>query len=452
MPYGRSDGGYEKASRLGQVDLAKSDIVKEAMERWVCSPLVDGPPADLADRVVALADLPGQVDRPDARFALAFDGSLQEVAAREKYPSVRVEYVQLAGVAVVLPEFFDAREGSFVDPRRQAAAVERQIVNGVLPGSNISDPGSSSVDTWRRELYELFRTRGVSDFGGLVSMLDGLGRLYGETGTVEVGRCPEEMCNERQISVPLAGGQCSGCGAQIWPTDVLRTHEEFDEDGSNLTPVGRVMNFCERLLLSMYIEGFARSSPDSLGRGIFIADGPLALFGTVAPIKRRFVSWWQQMTTRLNERGALAPLVVGIEKSGAFVDHAAAMAEFLRPGDVLHMDDAYIRAHIAPGKPGADPYGKDEFFGRKFIYKTSTDNVLVVTVPRITGQPYAEAGCESLDQYPTLAKTLVILDDIQTRLYKDAVIPVALAHSAAALPLGTGTRVLEDLARQALSL
>ena len=72
--------------------------------------------------------------------------------------------------------------------------------------------------------------------------------------------------------------------------------------------------------------------------------------------------------------------------------------------------------------------------------------------PRISGQPYAETGCESLDQYPTLAKSLAVLDDIQTRLYKDAVIPVALAHSAAALPLGTGTRVLEDLARQALSL
>ncbi|MCL4434834.1 MAG: hypothetical protein M1399_08775 [Actinobacteria bacterium] len=109
----------------------------------MCSPLVDGPPADLTDRVVPLADLPGQVDRPDARFALAFDGSLQEVAAREKYPSVRVEYVQLAGVAVVLPEFFDAREGSFVDPRQQAA-VKQQIVMSATRGAAQSTLGGTS--------------------------------------------------------------------------------------------------------------------------------------------------------------------------------------------------------------------------------------------------------------------------------------------------------------------
>jgi hypothetical protein len=451
MPYTRPEGGFERASRLGQVDMAKSEVVRAAMARWETPAVATEPPADLQDRLVSLADLPAP-GRPDTTYALAFDGSIQEVAAREEYPSVRVDYLQLAGVAVVLSKFLSAWDGPFVDPKKQAAAVGSQILNAVLPGSNVSSPGSSSFDTWRQEVHELFRTRGVSDFGETVTLLDALDRLFGSTGCVEVGYCPVEGCDQRRLPVPLRGGSCPGCGAQVWPTDVLRTHEEFNPDGSNLTPLGRLMSVCERLLMTIYVDGMLTATPESLTRGLFITDGPLALFGTVAPLKRRIVDWLGSVTSRLTSLGLQPPLVVGIEKSGAFVDHAAAISGWIPTTHVLHMNDQYIRDHIARRAPGADPYGKDEFYGRKFVYKTSTEQLLVVTVPRATGQPYAEAGCEDLAGYPTLKGALEVLDTIQTRLYAHAVIPVALAHSAAALPLGTGTRVLQDLAKQALSV
>jgi hypothetical protein len=431
--------------------MAKSEVVREAMARWETPAVATEPPVDLQNRLLALADLPAP-ERPDTTYVLAFDGSIQEVAAREEYPSVRVDYLQLAGVAVVLSKFFSAWDGPFVDPKKQAAAVSSQIVNAVLPGSNVSSPGSSSVDTWRQEVHELFRTRGVSDFGETVTLLDALDRLFGSVGNVEVGYCPAEGCVQRRFSVRLEGEPCPGCGTQVWPTDVLRTHEEFDPDGSNLTPLGRLMSVCERLLMTIYVDGLLTAAPESLARGLFVTDGPLALFGTVAPMKRRLVTWLGSVTSRLASLGLQPPLVVGIEKSGAFVDHAAALRQWIPTGHVLHMDEQYIRTRVAKRAPGADPYGKDEFYGRRFVYKTSTERLLVVTVPRSTGQPYAEAGCEDLAGYPTLKSTLQVLDAIQTRLYADAVIPVALAHSAAALPLGTGTRVLQDLAKQALSV
>ena len=45
-----------------------------------------------------------------------------------------------------------------------------------------------------------------------------------------------------------------------------------------------------------------------------------------------------------------------------------------------------------------------------------------------------------------------VLDHVQTRLYENAVIPVALAHSAASLPLGVGQSVLRALVQQSLGL
>ena len=47
--------------------------------------------------------------------------------------------------------------------------------------------------------------------------------------------------------------------------------------------------------------------------------------------------------------------------------------------------------------------------------------------------------------------SLAFLDRIGTALYQDAVIPVALAHSFASIPLRTGSKVLRLLSQQLLS-
>jgi hypothetical protein len=85
--------------------------------------------------------------------------------------------------------------------------------------------------------------------------------------------------------------------------------------------------------------------------------------------------------------------------------------------------------------------------------------MIVLTVPRNpAGQPYEAAGpdgsnpSEDLSSYPSLRSTVDALDRLQTRLYPNAVIPVALAHSEASLPLGTGRSVLTLLAQQHLGM
>jgi hypothetical protein len=50
--------------------------------------------------------------------------------------------------------------------------------------------------------------------------------------------------------------------------------------------------------------------------------------------------------------------------------------------------------------------------------------------------------------YPTLRLICEVLDSLRTRMYQHAVVPVALAHSAAALPLGVGRSVLTMMAQQ----
>jgi hypothetical protein len=184
-----------------------------------------------------------------------------------------------------------------------------------------------------------------------------------------------------------------------------------------------------------------------------IVDGPLALFGPQAPLKRPVTTYLQALYADLRARDLHPPLIVGLEKGGRFADHARSISPFVSPGQMVHVDEDYINSRVRGGHTPRTPYGKDEFFGRRFFYKTLDGRMTTLTVPRFpSGAPYAESNCENLDQYPTLRPTLQLLDRIGTRLYQDAVIPVALAHNYAAYPLGTGSDVLRILAQQNLGI
>lgn len=459
MPYqGASDGAFERARRVGHVPTAASPIVQEALTRWEV-PAVDPHPSAVLDQCVALEDLPSP-SRPDTRFVIAFDGSPQEVAARSEYPSVRVGYLQVAGVFVDLAKFFNSSRGAFVDPRLLARASTTNIVNAVLPGSNVTAPGLTATENWRAELQRLLVRQGVDDFGSTpFTLRDMLFHLHGSpaqpAATVPVARCPYrrvDECPGEDIEVPPEGISCPSCGRTVWPSDALRSHEEFDDDGSNVTPLTRVMNVVERLVCFAYLNQFAHHRSDLLPTGAFITDGPLAFYGTSAPLKRRAVEYWTRLVSTLEAADQPAPLLLGLEKSGAFVDHAHAISDWIPPETVVSLDETYIRERIKR-RQSLTAYGSDEFYGRRFFYKASDGRMLVVTVPRIPGgQPYGEASSEDLAQYPTLRPSLELLDRIGTRLYDNAVMPIALAHSAAALPLGTGTDVLRILAQDTLGI
>ncbi|MEV1317887.1 hypothetical protein AB0J14_17610 [Micromonospora arborensis] len=465
MPYPQ-----ERASRIAHVPTVMSPAVSDALKRWV-TPSVD-PPKErphITDRCMPIESLATD-QRPEPNYAIAFDGSNQEVEARAGYPSVRVGFLQIAGVYVDIPRFLNANSTGLVNARELERSQKTQTVNSVLPGSGVHIEGMTGKASWRMELARSFTDAGIDDFGTKFTLADALMTIHGTLGhpatSISLAKCA--TCGSGGAPVQLvttAGGNCSDakCGARMELTDVLRLYEEFAEEGENILPLTRAMNIAERLLLISYLDGFYKASPVSLARGIFITDGPLAVYGPIAPMKTRFREYWEALCAELEARDTAPPLIVGIEKTGRFVDHARAIQQFVPEGNVMMLDTPYINRYIT-NQSEAHFYGKDEFYGRRFIYRTRTGEVLVVTVPRVPGGPPYEKpekgsdgkflykASEDFASYPTLRATLEVLDLMQTRLYPNAVIPVALAHSASSLPLGTGRSVLTLLAQQSLGV
>lgn len=450
MPYSSNrPRGWERARRLGHVPLVENETVRERLTNYRI--LTDADDSEIPNDLLIPADtlgLPGAIPR----WAMSFDGSQMEVAVREEYPSTRIGYVQIAGVLVHLEEMLGQGRQHLVDPQIVRNASDEALYSLVVPSSNVSRRDMSSLcDSWRAEIFDILQTYTIEDSTllNVFMQLTAHSDKASATGGVVVARCPaSETCPARDLDTPAAGRSCPSCGVSIFPTDSLRIHEEVAEEHSNLTALGRLMSFLEQLTMVGYLQFLLRRQPRSLANVAFIMDGPLAVFGPQAWLHGAIQSFLDSLFDALDSQNLGRPIIVGLEKGGQFAEHAAAIASRIPTRTLMTLPDDYIYSHILAFRPHtAIQFGRDTYYGQKFFYRTSQGHLLTLTTPRpSTLMPPWHVP----SSYPMLSPTLNLLDSIGTDLYADAVIPIALAHSFASIPLKTGSKVLTLLSRQLL--
>jgi hypothetical protein len=234
-------------------------------------------------------------------------------------------------------------------------------------------------------------------------------------------------------------------------TDVLRIHEEVVEEGTNESALGRLMSVVELLVLvGLVTLLWDQHRRDLLPMTLFIVDGPLAVYGPPAPLRSRALNYFQAMAAGSPSDG---PYLVGVEKTGVVIDYARQLQyhDVIKPGELLVCDDVLIGQMTNTANPLG--YGKETYWGRKFIYRTADGRVLVPTVMPLAGPPYeARGGQAGPEGYPTLPAILAVIDRTGSSMYRDGIIPTALAHGKAAFPIGIGTDVLRLVARKKLGL
>ncbi|MDQ3672721.1 MAG: hypothetical protein M3364_09855 [Actinomycetota bacterium] len=400
---------------------------------------------------------------PRAAFAIAIDGSNHEYEeAFDRFPSTRVLYFQIAGVFCDLRHMLD-QPGPFVSPARIADAVEQDVIPGFLPSSHLEHAVyNDQTEAFRAELFELFLGKQVNDRSLASILLRVQRQATPEDGSaanqdkIRVRRCPNLGCADadgeraRDVLVPaLASEDCPVCGATVWPTDVLRLHESFNPEGSNLEVLGRAMSAIEHLVIAGVALAILDDAPRLLPECAFITDGPLAQFGEAAPLRLGLLGVWRHIAHKLTESGLALPVVMGVEKTGYAVDHLRALRERIPEGTLMRLTDEYLKDRLRTSS------WKETYYGRKYFYVSKVGQQVVITVPPFGADwsPYpsdAVVDRSDLAYYPTMRRTLALLDEIGTQLYDNALIPVALAHSFAAYPLTTSTQVLRLLTEQTL--
>jgi hypothetical protein len=387
--------------------------------------------------------------------ALAIDGSHVAERVRDGLPSVVYGYAQAAAAYVDLGIMELQKAEQFVDPVAINRAVNTALVSLDFPVAGAyTRAGIDIVTSWREAIYAIFRSKKIEVNRLDQSLLQLLMLIHGEPGTpastVPVN-CPSPDCHQQDVPVPPVGRACPSCGGYLYPTDTLRIHEEVVEEGTNETSLGRLMSVVELLVLvGLTSLLWEQSRNDLLRSTLFIVDGPLAVYGPPAKLRGRALTFFQSMTATTP---GTAPYVCGLEKTGAMNDYARQLAyhDVLQPCELLVCDRQVVEAVTNASNSLA--YGKETYWGRKFIYRARDGRVVVPTVMPKTGPPYDSAGGQpGPDGYPTLPAIIDVIDRTGSSMYRDGIIPVAAAHGKAAFPIGVGTDVLRLVARQKLGL
>lgn len=453
MPYHTVSGGFEQASRLGHAEAVVRALADRSSFYVPAEHLQDL--AWLQPKVRSKTDLSRPPDADRLIGVIGVDGSLMPVQVRDGLPSVHYGYAQAAAIWLDVEAMESQRRERFVDPVVLHNAVNSALVSLDLPlaGAYLRK-GMSIQESWRERIDSLFRTKKIEVNRLDQSLLQLLMLLHGLPGAPAARLpvdCPYEQCRERGVLVGADGIRCPGCGHRLFPTDTLRIYEEVTEEGSNQVALSRLMQVVELLVMvGLTTLLWEQSRHDLLRSTLFISDGPLAVYGPPAKLRGRAVTYFQHMTATTPGSG---PYLCGVEKSGTVFDYATALVrhDALKPGDLLILDADVLGAVINANNPIA--YGAETYWGRKFIYRSLDGRVVVITIPPATGHPYDDHGGQpGPDGYPSLPSILDLIDRTGSSMYRDGLIPVALAHSKAAFPIGVGTDVLRLVARRKLGL
>jgi hypothetical protein len=380
------------------------------------------------------------LDNP-IQHVIAVDGGYNEVVVQKEFPSATVCFFQFGALVFSVADLEQLDDQPFIDPDDIAKLKRIQRLKLMLPVRNVALKSEGTLtQSVRKAVFDFF-CRAMDD-GKLIETLRWF--LFEEyTGGIPfwtLASCP--ACPKRSIPLHRTSMArdhtfaCPECGGKVYLTDVFRLHEVVDDELGAGEILGYLTTTIEQMILVHLIRTILRTKPALLKHFLFIKDGPLAFFGQTANMHQPMRS----LVKFLFERHDL--YMAGLEKSGPFVEHADEIAELLKNGSVLILDDNYIYRYVLPGKGApAYPYGSSTYYSSKLIFKTTSGSMYVATVPTTDSNPHPTEK-----DLRNLRAVLTNIEKLRCDMYDNSLIPVALVNKLVSLANHPSTRILQKFA------
>jgi hypothetical protein len=381
------------------------------------------------------------------RHIVAIDAGYSEVPVRSEFPSATICFFQFGALFFAIEDLEALEDQPFIDPDDMAKLKRIQRLKLTLPMKNVTYGGHNSLTTSVRvALYEFFRQ--LLDGESLMETLRWfLFEEYQPSGPKKewiLASSPYDDASNISLKREGMSAEFSWPTAKgpIYLTDVFRLHERIDDEIGAGGIQAYVMTAIEQLILVHVIRLILQTKPALLQQLMFVKDGPLAFFGQTA----RMHEPMRSLAAYLLSNHAL--YLAGLEKSGAFVEHAHEVKQKLPAGSFLVLRDDYIYRYIIPGTPDPNSvYGRTTYYGNKVIFKTPLGAVHVVSVP--TPQRMAHPSEADL---PNLDVILSNVEKLRCDMYDDALLPVALVNKLVSLSNHPSSKILKQFAAGTLAV
>lgn len=381
------------------------------------------------------------VHSSSVRHIVAIDGGYSEVPVRDEFPSATICFFQFGALAFSLADLEGLEATAFIDPEDMAKLKRMQRLKFTMPVRNVlKAPHQSLVNSVRGALYELCAQE--MDGGCLLETIKWF--VFEEFSkpkeNYDLANCPtcltpHTILASKQMSTGYMF-KCNHCHSPLYLTDIFRLHEAIDNELGAGGVLGYVTTLLEQILLVHLIRLVLQQRPALLREMFFLKDGPLAFFGQTANMHKPMRSLVRYLVATHDL------FLAGVEKSGPFVEHAAAIARLLPNGSALLLDNEYIYRYIIPGAAGTEgAYGRTTYYGNKIIFKSRDASLYVVTLP--TTEVHLSPNPSD---FSNLWEVLTLLEKLRCDMFDDALIPVALANKLVSLSNRPSTQILQRFA------
>ena len=450
MPYEGEFAHYRSIRRL-----VENQRVKDLMQR---ARIQDYASDETTHPAIKTSEMPASEWKP--KFVIAIDGSYQRTPVETGYPGAEVGYVTTAAVLMKIAKIRELDSHRPVNPKLYRETESVGSIDTAFPGCNIIiDEEKSAKCSLRRMLFEYLNDIRLLQGESLLETYEALLEHKPKGTDPDCPYSPEGVCQlvDNDYKYHRENGkytcQCPRANT-LYSTDALRVHERMIPDSANGEMFGEIVQVFERLVVIHILRGFKRQNALHLLKNTAIViDGQLAVFGSPAWLHSAIREELYLINDAVKSATGQDLLIIGIEKSGIFVDHferidqnkRGEQGEFPRQ-NVSLLTDEYIKKNIRfSDSPKA--YGTDTHFGRKLFYKTVSGARLVASLPFLDDS-HRDMTRADPEQYPRLADSLSLLDQLVSSRYPNSLMPLISAHAEAAIPMNLGARVLEELARE----
>ncbi|BCZ17411.1 hypothetical protein NHP190003_06930 [Helicobacter sp. NHP19-003] len=316
------------------------------------------------------------------------------------------------------------------------------------------------ITTTRERIYEIFKENSLNEDGD--SLLNTLKWLVfqeylGGRGSVEIGciTCGTRHTFKRQTTDhkdPQNNFLTCGCGTKIYITDCFELHTLVDE----ILGAGGIESFVMSafevvLMLSMFRFLIEADKWEWLPKILFMKDGPLALFSRLDDFVFKVVRVFLQfLYDKSLKDGVGYANWIGLDKSGAFVEHLQSLEHQIPEESLILPDSTYIKTYITGDTNST--FVHTTYFGLKMFVKSDRAFVLDVAIPFGLHKQYPNyLENPHIEDFLTLKNILEILKSLRCDLYQQSFIPIVMLNKLVSISNAPGQRILKSFALEVLN-
>lgn len=439
---------FERGSRISHTYIINDEDVKQYLNN--CEIPVEAEDVELNDAMKYNIVYP---ETNTIEYIVAVDGESTTIPVKKNFPSSLITFFQFGSLLIKSSDLDEMEKKPFVSPSdiNKLKKIEREKF--VLPTKNVALKKNIDFKTTVREaIHEFFKKKHSGKTSILETLYWFIFEQYNPTSTqspYKLSQCPHCGTNnivleKDKIDFKNYSWACTHmkCNKEIFITDVFRLFEKVDNEAGATGIITYLESVAESFLTIHTIKSLLEIQHGLVERFLFVKDGPLSFGGETANMHKPM----QALLTYLNQNNRIN--LVGVETSGAFVDHARQIKDKLNPGQVFLLNNEHIYTYIQVGNHKEQQYGSTSYYSGKFIYKSYDERVYVLTLP--VENHIAYYNQPELTDLKNIQEILMNIDKLRCDIYENALIPVAVANKLISLTNHPSSNILERFAKKSM--